>query len=127
MTESQLNEAMTAGLLWVLTVDEQPTGFAAAKALNDALHILEIDVHPAMGRQGLGTRLMDRLIEDARAGGFEKLTLTTFEDIPWNAPFYARLGFAILDHQALSPELADLLEAESAAGMRGRVAMALLL
>jgi hypothetical protein len=48
---------------------------------------------------------------DARNTGFKALTLTTFRDLAWNAPFYARLGFdevtAIDAHPRLAGELAN--------------------
>jgi len=33
------------------------------------------------------------------------LTLTTFRDVPWNAAYYERLGFAQIDPAAYGPEL----------------------
>lgn len=33
------------------------------------------------------------MIADARAANFRQASLTTFRDVPFNAPFYARLGF----------------------------------
>ena len=49
---------------------------------------------PASMRQGVGTRLLDRACEWARGQGYDAITLTTFADIAWNGPFYARRGFA---------------------------------
>ena len=49
---------------------------------------------------------------DARNSGIKALTLTTFRDVAWNAPFYARLGFegsdrAATPHPRLTGELAN--------------------
>jgi hypothetical protein len=30
---------------------------------------------------------------EARAQGFDRLSLCTYRDVPWNGPFYAGLGF----------------------------------
>ncbi len=30
---------------------------------------------------------------EARAQGFDRLSLCTYRDVPWNGPFYASLGF----------------------------------
>jgi hypothetical protein len=31
---------------------------------------------------------------------YPAVTLTTFRDVPWNAPFYTRLGFSNAERQA---------------------------
>ncbi|EHK81871.1 hypothetical protein [Rhodococcus pyridinivorans] len=41
----------------------------------------------------------------ARDAGFGSLTLTTYRDVPWNGPYYARLGFRTVADDALSPGL----------------------
>jgi hypothetical protein len=54
------------------------------------------------------------------------VTLTTFRDVPWNAPYYERLGFqAIADN---SPGLAEIMREEASRGLdpATRVAMILL-
>ena len=69
-----------------------------------------------MSRQGrLAVRLTDRRLD--------RVTLTTFEDLPWNAPFYQRLGFRKLTEDELNAPIATLLERERAVGMIRRVAM----
>jgi O-acetyl-ADP-ribose deacetylase (regulator of RNase III) len=45
--------------------------------------------------------------------------------LPWNAPFYARFGFQVVEDRALSSFLADTLANERASGMEQRVAMVL--
>jgi hypothetical protein len=34
------------------------------------------------------------------------MTLTTFRDVPWNGPYYTRLGWSALPAADLPPELA---------------------
>jgi ribosomal protein S18 acetylase RimI-like enzyme len=53
-------------------------------------------VLPAHGRRGIGTALVRTVEEWADSGEFSEITLTTYRDLPWNAPFYARLGFTIV-------------------------------
>ena len=45
------------------------------------------------------------------------MTLTTFRTIPWNCPFYERLGFRTLDEADLSPRLLAVLDEEDAHGL----------
>jgi GNAT superfamily N-acetyltransferase len=91
--------------------------------------IFEVDVHPDHGRRGVGTRLM-RAVEDwARAKGFAAATLTTFRHLPWNAPFYARLGYREIPEAELTAGLRSQLDQEAGHGLERskRVAMRLTL
>jgi hypothetical protein len=51
--------------------------------------------------------------------------LTTFRDVPWNMPFYARVGFEVIPPEQLSPALCSVVEEESRRGLdrTRRVAM----
>jgi hypothetical protein len=53
------------------------------------------------------------------------VTLTTFRDVPWNAPYYERLGFTTVCSGEWGPELAALMEVEASRipGDSPRVAM----
>jgi GNAT superfamily N-acetyltransferase len=114
--------------VWV-AVDQadQPIGFAIVHLLDESVHLHELDVHPDYARQGLGRRLIAAVADWARARGATALTLTTFADVPWNGPYYARLGFRTLDLTTLSPGLQVVRQAEAEAGlpMAQRVCMQL--
>lgn len=43
--------------------------------------------------------------EWGRAAGRPATTLTTFRDVPWNAPYYLRLGYRVLPKDGIGPEL----------------------
>ena len=92
-------------------------GFLAAQLVGDALHIAELAVSLDHQQQGLGRALM--AAADARAGdlGLAALTLTTFTDVPWNAPFYEKLGFEKLTADSLDDRLADILARRNRAGL----------
>ncbi len=104
--------------VWVV-VDQadQPIGFAIVHLLDESVHLHELDVHPDHARQGLGRRLIATVVDWARARGATALTLTTFADVPWNGPYYARLGFRILDVTMLSPGLQAVRQSEAEAGL----------
>ena len=106
-----LAAALRRGHLWVAaaTADDVPVGFAYADVLDGALHLEELDVLPSWGRRGIGRALVATVLTAARDAGLPAVTLTTFRDVPWNAPFYARLGFRTLPPAAWSPGLAALL------------------
>ncbi|MCB0034373.1 MAG: GNAT family N-acetyltransferase [Anaerolineales bacterium] len=89
-------------------------------------HILEeLSVHPDHGRRGLGQRLLTYGCQWAQAQGYKSVALSTFADVAWNAPFYARLGFEILPQEALTAALLAIQAEETAVGLdiRPRVFM----
>ncbi len=67
--------------------------------------------------------LLERVIESARQMGYPAVTLTTFREVPWNAPFYTRLGFAMLDELTLPAGLAAKREQGDPARPAARVAL----
>jgi GNAT superfamily N-acetyltransferase len=71
--------------------DDHPIAFAIVHLLPESVHLHELDVHPDYERQGLGRQLVATVADWARARGATALTLTTFADVPWNGPYYARL------------------------------------
>src|SRR5262245_5512167 len=75
------------------------------------------DVHPNYARQGLGRRLIEAIADWARTRGATALTLMIFSDVPWNGPYYARLGFRTLDVTTLNPTLQAVRRAEEIAGL----------
>ena len=113
-----LQEAQSDARLWVALTDHRtPVGFAMADIVDGGAHLDEMDVMPDFGRQGIGTRLVHTLIDWARCGDYPVLTLITFRHLPWNAPFYEKLGFAAMASSEPGEELAILLQAESEAGI----------
>lgn len=80
-------------------------GFAVATIIDEAAHLEEVSVHPKHGRRGLGTRLVQAVCDWAEESGYPAVTLSTFRDIPWNAPFYARIGFRTMAEEELGPGL----------------------
>ena len=81
--------------LWVaVDAGDRPVGFAHCKPVGrGTVYVAQLSVHPDHAGRGLGGRLLDRVAAFHGPRGVARLTLTTFRDIPWNAPYYARLGF----------------------------------
>jgi GNAT superfamily N-acetyltransferase len=114
----ELVHAQAAGLLWVARAPGgEPVGFALCELVDGAVHLEEIDVDPAHGQRGVGRALLDAVIAWAERAGHPAVTLTTFRDIPWNAPFYERAGFRALRAGELGPGLAALVGEETARGL----------
>jgi predicted N-acetyltransferase YhbS len=83
----------------------------------DLPHLEELDVLPSHGRRGLGAALVRTACDWAAASGYARITLTTFRAVPWNMPFYARLGFTEIPRRLLRPELAAVVAAEARRGL----------
>jgi len=117
-------------VVWV-AVDQQQraAGFAIVRRAATTAHLQEIDVHPEHARQGLGARLIAAIARWAEARGARALMLSTCDDVPWNGPYYARLGFRVLAAAELTPELllARQIEAAAQLPMEHRICMQLTL
>ena len=111
-----LEAAMRGGRLWVATHDGTPVAFACVQVVAGYAHLEEVDVHPAHARRGLGRALIDVVSAWALSQRLDAVTLTTFRDVPWNAPYYARLGFVETTAAALSPAHVEIVRDEAARG-----------
>ena len=124
--ESTLMAAMRDGTLWVvLDADARPVGYGLLQFVDGLALLAQLDVHPDHGRKGLGTALIARIVEAARERGAEFLYLTTFTHVAWNAPFYAKLGFAEIPEAEQPCAIRDILAEEKARGLENRAAMRL--
>ena len=113
-----LEKAQRAGHLWVVLADGLPVAFAHAELIEQhAVHLEEIDVHPEHGRRGVGTKLILEVCQWAASDGYGAVTLTTFRDVPWNMPFYARLGFDVVAPEQVSAPLHAIVEDETRRGL----------
>jgi GNAT superfamily N-acetyltransferase len=118
MPPGALDDALGRGQVWVAVAAEgAPVGFAYADLLDGGVHLEELDVLPTWGRRGIGQALVAAVVADARVRGATAVTLTTIRDVPWNAPWYGRLGFRVLDPTTLPPGLAALVAHEDARGL----------
>lgn len=92
--EDRLRKAFGDNLIWV-AVDhmEEIVGFALCSDRGEDLYLDQLSVLPRHGRQGLGTRLVRRCLQEAEARAFRRVSLSTFRKVPWNGPFYKKLGF----------------------------------
>jgi GNAT superfamily N-acetyltransferase len=102
---------------WVAIDDlDQPIAFVLVDLVDEYAHIEQVSVHPDHARHGLGRILIDHVGAWASARGLRALTLMTFRDVPWNAPYYQRLGFEEFP-EGLTSGLAALMAAEIASGL----------
>ena len=125
-TVPELEPFRAGGHAWV-AVDgaNRPVAYLISVVVDGCAHVEQVSVAPAHARRGLGAALIDHLAAVAATEGRPAVTLTTFRDVPWNAPYYERLGFRVIAPADQGPELAALVaeEAERIPGDAPRVAM----
>ncbi|WP_088890507.1 GNAT family N-acetyltransferase [Leptolyngbya ohadii] len=107
-----------AGQVWV-AVDTTNTvvGFAVSREVDNTLYLQEIDVHPEHGQRGIGSALVKAVCAWAQLQSYGAVSLATFREIAWNAPFYSKLGFHILEEADLTPGLQQIRLQEMTAGL----------
>ncbi|MEU5682451.1 GNAT family N-acetyltransferase [Streptomyces venezuelae] len=125
-TIEELDGYRRAGHAWIAVDDDaedSPVAYLIAYLVADplpgtpSLHIEQVTVHPRAARRGVGRALIEYAGECAREEGAAALTLTTFTDVPWNAPYYARIGFRPLADAELTPALRDIRAHEAELGL----------
>lgn len=108
---------------------DHPVAYLLVEPLDGHAHIEQVSVHPSHARQGLGRQLIDAAQVWAEQHSLAGLTLTTYVHVPWNTPYYQRLGFRILADDEVTEGLRSIRTQETARGLDAwpRVAMLRLL
>ena len=116
---ASVEELATARLLLVARPEpgEPPVGYVRVELVDGQPHIEGLSVRPNHMRRGIGSALVNAACQWAAEQGFAQVTLCTFGDVPWNGPFYARLGF--IEIPAPSPALRALRQREVRLGLDG--------
>lgn len=78
---------------FLLVAGDPAVGFVHVLEIEGRAHLDQVSVLPSAGRRGVGAALVRAAAQEAFGRGFEAITLCTYADLPWNGPFYARLGF----------------------------------
>lgn len=115
--EDRLLRYIAKGHCLVASDKGQIIGFLVNQPFGRDLHIWEFDVIPSHQQQEIEAGLLRACLIDARNTGFSSVTLTTFRDVPWNAPFYEGVGFQQVTDWDAHPRLAKELELEAAQGL----------
>ncbi|WP_280384997.1 GNAT family N-acetyltransferase [Nocardia wallacei] len=107
-----------AGRAWVYAdAADVPVAYLVADVVDGSAHLEQVSVRPEYAGRRIGKALIDHLAAWASARGLPALTLTTFTEVPWNAPYYTRLGFRRLSTAEETPGLRALRAAESTHGL----------
>jgi GNAT superfamily N-acetyltransferase len=113
-----IQQRFQAGQVWVaVDRDDIVIGFAITREVDRTLYLQEIDILPDYGQRGIGTVLIETVQAWGKGSGYAVMSLSSFRDLPWNAPFYAKLGFRILDEAELTPGFHQIRKHEREAGL----------
>jgi|EndMetStandDraft_5_1072996.scaffolds.fasta_scaffold389461_2 GNAT superfamily N-acetyltransferase len=87
--------AREPGFLLVAAPDDEsaPVGFVHVLVIDGHAHLEQVSVVPGLQGRGIGGALVRAAMAEARTRGFDRLSLCTYRDVPWNGPFYRSLGF----------------------------------
>jgi ribosomal protein S18 acetylase RimI-like enzyme len=108
----------------VLVAGRPSIGFSRLELVDGHAHIGQLSVLSEYGRLGIGASLVEASCQWASRHGNRLITLTTFVEVPFNAPWYRRIGFRELP-DALDFELAEVVAQEAdLAAFGARVVMA---
>jgi GNAT superfamily N-acetyltransferase len=108
----------TAGRGWVAVEGSaRLVGYVIVDVVDDDAHLEQVSVRPDHQGAGIGRALIEHARAWAADIGCSAITLTTFAEVPWNAPLYEHLGFVVIPEDEIGPELRDLRDAETSHGL----------
>jgi GNAT superfamily N-acetyltransferase len=109
--------AAAVALLVATDGDDAPIGYAMVELVGGHAHLGQISVLPEHGGQGIGTQLLDAVAGWARDQGHTEITLTTFRDVPFNAPLYGKRGYVVVPDADWTEALRELVAREAEMGL----------
>lgn len=104
-----------AGATLLLAAGDPPVGYARVEVVDGQAHLEGISVRPRSMRRAIGSALVTAACDWAAGQGFDRITLCTFAEVPWNGPFYAGLGF--VEFADPTPGLVELRRHETELGL----------
>jgi putative acetyltransferase len=92
------------GALFIARIDRMPAGMVALRRLDEVrCEMKRLYVRPTARGGGLGRRLAERIIGEARARGYHEMLLDTLPVMQGAQKLYAALGFRDIDPYYPSP------------------------
>jgi GNAT superfamily N-acetyltransferase len=97
--------------------DDRPVAYLLVDVVDGEAHIEQVSVRPEHARRGIGRQLIEVARDRAVAHELPALSLTTYADVPWNGPYYARLGFEVVPPDRLAGGMRAIRATEAAEGL----------
>jgi GNAT superfamily N-acetyltransferase len=115
---AELRQFQSDGRAWVVPGEHDvPVAYLVAEWVDGNVHIEQVSTHPDAAGRRLGRSLIEYVAGWARDRAAPALTLTTFVEVPWNLPYYERLGFRRLAPAQETDGLRAIRAAEAAHGL----------
>lgn len=106
------------GRAWVSTDHaDKPVAYLLVEVVDGDAHIEQVSVHPDYAHRRIGESLMDVAAAWAQQHGMAALTLSTYAEVPWNGPYYQRLGFLVVPANEQGADVLAVRRAEAARGL----------
>jgi GNAT superfamily N-acetyltransferase len=106
----KVRQSLDNGRIFIAEHQNQPIGFLGSFEMDATTYVAEISVHPDFNGKGVGALLLKAVCAWAREKAVERgeasarVTLTTYEQVAWNGPWYQRRGFKVVDAGTIGPE-----------------------
>lgn len=105
----QLSTWLSSGRIYIAEDNGKQVGFVAAVTMDTTLYIAEISTVQEYQGKGVGTTLIAAVLDWARelsaaTGSKPRVSLTTYREITWNAPYYRKRGFKEVEAETLGPK-----------------------
>lgn len=117
ISDTILLKAVEETRLWVAVEYGVLKAYLLGSFLPRSLHIDQVTVHPDAARRGLGALMIESVSADPRAKQLGLMTLTSFANVPWNAPYYERIGFLDIAESEWPEGVAEKVAAEQEHGL----------
>jgi len=92
----------------------RPVGVVVLDCLDGAPYLDQLSVRREAMGQGIGRALLAYAMEWARTRG-GGLSLTTYDHVPWDRPFYQRADFVLVPEEQWGPEMRAIVDDQRAA------------
>ncbi|SMG57691.1 GNAT family N-acetyltransferase [Paraburkholderia susongensis] len=103
----------------IVAIDAQAScaGFVMFEPQPARIYVQELDVFTSHAGRRIGAALIEQVAQIARSRQLTQLVLSTYRDVPWNAPYYRRLGFHDIETAELDAALIARRDAHIARGL----------
>lgn len=117
-TVEELAPYQREGRAWsAVDDDDQPYAYLLADVVDGRGYVAQVSVHPDHSGRGIGRELMATAHAWAADQGLPAMTLTAYAVVPWNGPYYERLGYRMILPADVTPGLAAIRKEEAHRGL----------
>jgi GNAT superfamily N-acetyltransferase len=104
-------------IIVAVDADAECAGFVMFEPQPTRIYVQELDVLTSHAGRRIGAALIEQVAQLARTRQLTQLILSTYREVPWNAPYYRRLGFRDIEEADLDAALIARRDAHIARGL----------